>query len=192
MEVKKIVKISARDAYYVTLATRSSRFFDLLFKTRDFIETYIDKEGIFSWKWRKRLRGGNYRSDKEAIYDQAKHQGLYKGRKINIPFYVQDSLSSVYYLRTQQLKEGDSLIMDVNDDGNNYTVEVKVTGIEEVNTPCGEFETLKTEVVWRGEKGVAGENSQIWFTNDQRKIPVKIEKQSQSGTITMELKKARL
>jgi len=191
MEVKKIVKISGRDAYYVTLSTRSSGFFDVFFKTRDLVESYIDKEGIFTWKERKRLRGGKYRSDKETIYDQVKHQGLYKGKKIDIPFYVQDSLSSFYYIRTQELKKGDSLIIDANDDGKNYSVEVKVTGIEEVIAPCGKFKALKTEAVWKREGEGTEENSQIWFSNDERKIPVKIEKQSKTGTITMLLKKAK-
>lgn len=190
MHVKKIVKISGRDAYYVTLSTRSSKFFDIFYKIRDLIESYVDKEGIFTWKQRKKLRGGKYRSNKEIIYHQEEHQALYKGKKIDIPLYVQDSLSSVYYLRTQELKEGDPLIIDANDDGKNYSVEVKVIGIEKVATPSGKYEALKIEVVWKGEGKIHTESSQMWLSNDQRKIPVKIEKQSDMGTITMLLKKA--
>ncbi|MDH5661389.1 MAG: DUF3108 domain-containing protein [Elusimicrobiota bacterium] len=189
MHVKKIVKISGRDAYYVTLSTRSSRFFDMYYKIRDVIESYIDKEGIFTWKQRKKLRGGKYRSNKETIYDQEKHQASYKKKKIDIPVYVQDSLSSVYYLRTQGLKKGDSLIIDANDDGKNYSAEVKVTGMEKVTTPSGKYEALKTEVIWKGKEKIHAESSQIWFSNDERKIPVKIERQ---GKITMLLKKAKL
>ena len=191
MEVKKIVKISGRDAYYATLTTRSSGLFDIFYKTRDLIESYIDKEGIFTWKQRKKLREGKYRSDRETIYDQAKHQALYKGKKIDIPFYVQDSLSSFYYLRTQELKKGDSLIIAANDDGKNYSVEVRVVGIEKVSTPGGKFKALKTEVVWKPEGKAQGESSRIWFSNDKRKIPVKIEKQAKLGTATFLLKKAK-
>ena len=191
MEVKKIVKISGRDVYYATLSTRSSGFFDIFYKIRDLIESYIDKEGIFTWKQRKKLRGGKYRSNKETIYDQEKHQALHKGKKIDIPFYVQDSLSSIYYLRTQKLKKGDSITIDANDDGKNYSVEVKVIGIKKVTTPYGKFKALKTEVVWKREGKVGAESSLIWLSNDERKIPVKIEKQSKMGTITMLLKKAK-
>lgn len=191
MEVKEIVKISGRDVYYVTLSTRSSKFFDTFFKVRDHVESYIDKEGIFTWKERKRLREGKYRSDKETIYDQVKHQGLYKGKKIDIPFYVQDSLSSFYYLRTQDLKEGNSVIMDVNDDGKNYSVEAKVIGIEKVTTPSGKFKALKTEVVWKREGKVSEENSRVWLSNDERKVPLKIERQIKTGTITMLLEKVK-
>lgn len=189
MHVEKIVKISGRDAYYVTLSTRSSKFFDVFYKIRDVIESYIDKEGIFTWKQRKRLRGGKYRSNKETVYDQERHQASHKKKKIEIPVYVQDSLSSVYYLRTQSLKEGDSLIIDANDDGKNYAAEVKVMGMEKVATPSGKYEALKTEVIWKREEKIHGESSQIWFSNDERKIPVKIERQ---GKITMLLKKAKL
>ncbi|NIM03277.1 DUF3108 domain-containing protein [bacterium] len=191
MQVKKIVKISGRDAYYVTLSTRSSKFFDLFYKVRDLIESYIDKQGIFTWKQRKKLRGGKYRSNKETIYDQQKRQALHENKKIDIPVYVQDSLSSVYYLRTQELTEGDSLIIDANDDGKNYSVEVKVIGVEKVTTPSGKYKALKTEVVWKREGKVHMESSQMWLSNDERKIPVKIEKQSKMGTITMVLKKAK-
>ena len=191
MQVKKIVKISGRDAYYVILSTRSSKFFDIFYKVRDLIESYIDKQGIFTWKQRKKLSGGKYRSNKETIYDQQKRQALYKKKKIDIPVYVQDSLSSVYYLRTQKLTKGYSLILDANDDGKNYSVEVKVIGIEQVTTPCGKYKALKTEVVWKREGKVHTESSQMWLSNDERKIPVKIEKQSKMGTITMLLKKAK-
>jgi len=189
MEVKEVVKISGRDAYYATLSTRSSKFFDTFFKVRDHVESYIDKEGIFTWRQKKKLRGAKYRSDKETIYDQEKHQALYEGKKIDIPFYVQDSLSSVYYLRTQQLKKGDSLIMDANDDGKNYLVEAKVLDIENITTPWGEFEALKTEVVWKREGKVQEDSSLIWFSNDEKKVPVKMEKQSKMGKITMLLQK---
>lgn len=191
MQVKKIVKISGRDAYYVTLSTRSSRFFDIFYKIRDLIESYIDKQSIFTWKQKKKLREGRYRSNKETIYDQEKHQALYKGKKVDIPVYVQDSLSSVYYLRTQELNKGDSLIIDANDDGKNYSVEVKVIGIEKVATPSGKYKALKIEVVWKREGKVHVESSRMWLSNDQRKIPVKIERQTKTGKITMLLKKAK-
>lgn len=191
MQVKKIVKISGRDAYYVTLSTRSSRFFDIFYKIRDLIKSYIDKQSIFTWKQKKKLREGRYRSNKETIYDQEKHQALYKGKKVDIPVYVQDSLSSVYYLRTQELKKGDSLIIDANDDGKNYSVEVKVIGIEKVATPSGKYKALKIEVVWKREGKVHVESSRMWLSNDQRKIPVKIERQTKTGKITMLLKKAK-
>ncbi len=191
MQVKKIVKISGRDTYYVTLSTRSSRFFDIFYKIRDLIESYIDKQSIFTWKQKKKLREGRYRSNKETIYDQEKHQALYKGKKVDIPVYVQDSLSSVYYLRTQELNKGDSLIIDANDDGKNYSVEVKVIGIEKVATPSGKYKALKIEVVWKREGKVHVESSRMWLSNDQRKIPVKIERQTKTGKITMLLKKAK-
>ena len=191
MQVKKIVKISGRDTYYVTLSTRSSRFFDIFYKIRDLIESYIDKQSIFAWKQKKKLREGRYRSNKETIYDQEKHQALYKGKKVDIPVYVQDSLSSVYYLRTQELNKGGSLIIDANDDGKNYSVEVKVIGIEKVTAPFGKFKALKIEVVWKREGKVHVESSRMWLSNDQRKIPVKIERQTKTGKITMLLKKAK-
>ena len=190
MEVEKIVKISGRDAYYVTLSTRSSKFLDMFYPIRDHVESYIDRDGIFTWKQRKKLRGGKYRSDKETIYDQEKHQALHKGKKIDIPVYVQDSLSSVYYLRTQELKKGDSLIIDANDDGKNYLVEVKVMDIEKVSTPQGKFKALKTEVVWKREGKFQEDRSIIWFSDDKKKIPVKMEKQSNRGKVTLLLKKA--
>lgn len=190
MEVKEIVKISGRDVYYVTLSTRSSGFFDVFFKIRDLVESYIDKEGIFTWKQTKKLREGKYHSHRDIVYDQANHKSLYEGKTIDIPFYVQDSLSSFYYLRTQDLKEGNSVIMDVNDDGKNYSVEAKVIGIEKVTTPSGKFKALKTEVVWKREGKVSEESSRVWLSNDERKVPLKIERQIKTGTITMLLKKA--
>jgi len=191
MEIREIVRISDRDAYRVTLSTRSSGFFDIFLKIRDFLESYIDKECIFTWKQRKRLRGGKYRADRETIYDQTNHLAFYRGKKIEIPSCVQDSLSSFYYLRTQKLTEGESIVIDANDDGKNFLVEVKVGKLEKVATSSGRFEACKTEVLWKRKGKPDIEKSYIWFTNDEKKIPVRIEKQSKSGTITMLLKEAR-
>jgi len=191
MELKKIMKISDRDVYHATLSTRSSRLMDIFFKVDDLLESYIDKEGIFTWKQRKRLRGGKYRADRETIYDQVNHQAYYGEKKIDIPYYVQDSLSAFYYLRTMELRKGDIITIDANDDGKNYLVEVKVMSIEPVSTPWRKVEALKTEVVWKGEGKPQGENSLVWFTNDEKKVPVKIEKGNRMGTVTMVLKKAK-
>jgi hypothetical protein len=81
--------------------------------------------------------------------------------------------------------------MDVNDDGKNYSVEAKVIGIEKVTTPSGKFKALKTEVVWKREGKVSEENSRVWLSNDERKVPLKIERQIKTGTITMLLEKVK-
>src|SRR3970040_1028966 len=63
-----------------------------------------------------------------------------------IPARVQDSLSSLYYVRTREdLSAGKSIFVDIHDSGKNWSVEMQILGKEKINTPAGEFDTIKVK-----------------------------------------------
>ena len=70
MEVEGIVPIADREAFKVVSKAKSARAFDLFFKVRDQVESWVDTQGIFSWKFNKLLREGGFKFDLIVDYDQ--------------------------------------------------------------------------------------------------------------------------
>jgi len=190
MSIPKIAKINGYESYQIVTKARTSGFFSAFFKVRDQVESYIDRDGLFSWRFEKHLREGKYRDDQYVIYDQVNGWAVSnKGDSMRIPPCIHDILSSFYYVRTQQLEVGKSLYIDNHANNKLYPLEVKVHKKERVKVDAGEFDCVVVEPILR----VAGLFKSkgrllIWLTDDERKIPVQMKSKIFIGYITVELK----
>jgi hypothetical protein len=92
---------------------------------------------------------------------------------LNIEMGTQDPISSLYSVRNLGLKPGLRLIFPFVDGRKTYLLEVNVVNAELVSISSGTYNTLRTEVSWRGAGQPAGHRRMtLWLTNDTRKIPV--------------------
>lgn len=106
------------------------------------------------------------------------------------PYWVQDIISAIYFLRTQELKEGAVIALPITDYGQNYTVEAVIGKREEVKVDAGKFTTIKVETKAFGGKLIkkSGELF-LWFSDDARRLPVKARIKLSGTTLNIELKK---
>lgn len=103
---------------------------------------------------------------------------------------AQDLASAFYYLRLQPLKVGESFTIKLHDSGEITDIAVKVTERKQIKTILGKVWAVKIEPDIFGGKVLDGEGSAaIWFTDDERKIPVKFQVKHRLGTIEFKLKK---
>lgn len=182
MEVKE-ANFQEREVYHIITKMNTYPFFDGFFKIRDVYESYIDKKGLFSWKFVKYVQEGKRNFTKTLIFHQDKGIAIYEGKEVEIPQYCQDIISTYYYLRTFPLKLGENYLVDVCDGGDNYTLNIKITKSEKITTPGGEFQTLKLEpTVLKGEKAKGALT--MWVTDDVYKIPVRIKSKIPLGSVT--------
>ena len=106
-----------------------------------------------------------------------------------MPPGTQDVISCLYYARRElSLQPGSSLTMNVYHDKKNRKLDVRVEEIETVSGPWGEIETARVLVImpFQGlflNKG----NIQVWFTNDERRIPVRMKAKVVIGSIVADL-----
>ncbi|HEX6746869.1 MAG TPA: DUF3108 domain-containing protein [Longimicrobium sp.] len=89
-----------------------------------------------------------------------------------------DELSFVYFLRTLRLEEGDSYTFTRHYDTARNPVRVRVIGRGRIRVPAGEFTAVEVEMRVRdanhyGREGVI----QFHFTDDARRIPIRMESQ---------------
>ena len=108
---------------------------------------------------------------------------------LQIPPGTQDAISCLYYARSElSLKPGSSLTMNVHHDKKNHKLEVRVEEIETINSPWGKVETARVLVVMPFQGIFLNQgNIRVWFTNDDRRIPVRMKAKVIIGSIVADL-----
>ena len=181
--------VEGRPCYHIVTTAESNAFFSNIFKVRDRVETFIDMEGIFPWKFEKHIREGKYRSDRYVQYDQWNRRVVMGKDTLLVSPYVQDVLSSFYYARTVPLEVGKSFDIDNYGDGKLYPLKVLVHKKDRVQVPAGTFHCVIVEPVMRVE-GIFNQKGRlaIWLTDDERRIPVLMKSKVIIGSIDCRLK----
>jgi hypothetical protein len=97
---------------------------------------------------------------------------------------IYDLLSAIYRMRAMPLVEGWSYFTTVRNEGEEYRAEYKVTGRQLIKTNVGSFNTLVTRV---NVKNGPDYNIRVYFSDDERHVPVLITAKHPSGAIRAEL-----
>ena len=95
-----------------------------------------------------------------------------------------DLLSALYRVRALPLVEGASYLITVRNAGDEYQAEVKVIGHQVIKTSVGSFGTVVARL---NVKTSHDHNIRIYFSDDERHVPVLITAKHQSGEIRAEL-----
>jgi Protein of unknown function (DUF3108) len=104
---------------------------------------------------------------------------------------VQDVLSAIYFLRTQPLTLGKTLELTISDSGRVYQVPVQVVEKKRMKTVLGRVDTLRVDPELFGPNGMMARDGHlsIWYTNDNRRVPVKAKIKTEYGTFDVSLRK---
>lgn len=177
------------DRLRITSVGKSSPGFSRFFKVRDEIETIVAKKDFSTLRYTKRLdEQGDKIEEVTTIEDGVATRKRKKIKKVDVPRPVFDPISLIYHIRTLDLAPGKTHDFTVIADGKVYNVHAVVVRREVVKTPAGTFST----VVIEPEMSAAGvdreERLWIWYSDDERKIPVRIRSQVNFGAITATLR----
>ena len=197
LEIKGIESLEGRSVYHIVLQAKSNWFLSKFYPVKDEIHTYLDVERLIPYKFRKIQREGGYRADEEMIYDQENHKATYHSflnestKEMEIPPDVQDSLSILFHFRALPLEMGKSVFIDVNADEKNWRLEVKIlkTGFLKLfgkdEVPALLIEPLAKFHGVFIRKG----RMQIWFSLDEKRLPLYMKARVPFGIIEVVLKK---
>jgi hypothetical protein len=191
-----------KPVWLITSNARTYPFFDSVFKVRDVVQSYWEKENLQSLRFSKRLNEGTYKQYRVHTYDHEKKLSIYqswgfkkqvfKTRQIVIPANTQDILSAFYYVRQQDLVPGRSVPINITTDGKSYSTVVLVHRREQIDSIFGKKDCLVIEPKLRGE-AVFKQSGRIliWVTDDKYKIPLKLTSQIVFGAFSATLKSAQ-
>ncbi len=113
-------------------------------------------------------------------------------KEIDIPSCVHDVAGGLYYLRTLQLKPGESTEVPVSDGKKSAMAKVEAQQRETVKTQAGTFSTVRYEIyLFNNVLFRRSAHLYVWLTDDRRRLPVQIRVRMQFvvGTITLQLAK---
>jgi hypothetical protein len=183
----------------------SKGFFVRLFglRFREQIESTVDQTGFTALKTKKLDEQNKRIRSSEAIFDHQTRKVTWTERDPNNPSQparvasaefaepVQDVLSAVYFLRTQQLAVGRSFEIEISDSGRAVRVPVSVVERKRMRTPLGPVYALRVEAALFGERGmVRGQGRfSVWVSDDNRHLPVRAQVKVDAGTFDIKLKR---
>ncbi len=173
LEIRNISVIDSVRSYHIISTARTNKAFDIVFKVRDRVESFMDFDNLFSIRFEKHIREGDFKRDERVDFDQRKHLAVYPDKTVPIPPNTQDFLSALYHARTLPIEEGQAISMANHSGGKNYPIYVKVLGRERVRVPAGEFDCLIVEPVLQTSSIFEHKGKlTIWVTDDTLRMPV--------------------
>lgn len=189
MEVKEIVTVGGYPCYHIASTARSNALVSRFFYVEDYVYSYVDARGIFSWKFEKKIQEGKYKTHRIAEFDHRNRiVKTERNDTLTIPPFTQDALSALFYVRTQKLEIGKSLYVDAFSDGKQYQLEVKVHRREKITVPAGTFKCIVVEPLLQAS-GIFEHKGRltVWLTDDRLRMPVLMKSKVIVGAISAEL-----
>ena len=182
--------VDENQTYHIKYTVKSNRYVDRLFYVRDQVDSWLDKKGLFTHRLIKNIREGSYRYKLEAKMNYIDSTLTSEDEVFQIDSEIRDPFSLFYYLRSIPLKVGQKLSFKTFDNGQFVDFHIIVHRKENVRVPAGRFRCLVIEPYRKGktlfkQKG----DMRIWLTDDERRLPVKIETKATFGSMTMLLKR---
>ena len=191
-------KLNGKDVYHVVGKGWTTGMIKWFFKVKDRYETYFDKRTIMPYKFVRNIDEGGHTKDIIIDFDQKNNKAHVNDRKHNTQKVfdtkpnIQDMVSTFYYLRnnvkTDGLKAGDEVRVDMFFDEENYGFKLKFLGEEMLKTDFGKIETLKFRpYVMAGRVFKEEESLTLWVSKDKNKIPLLIKADLAVGSLRAEL-----
>jgi hypothetical protein len=103
-----------------------------------------------------------------------------------------DFLSALYRVRALPLVEGSTYYLTARGESQVFQTEIRVKGREAVKTNVGSFNAIVTQVRVTNNSEVNDRHLQIYFTEDERHVPVLITAKLKAGEIRAELAGSQL
>ena len=198
MEVKKELTPEGKETLQFISTARSSGVVETFYPVRDVIKSVFDPRIQASLTYSMNSSHGKKKKQRELIFDHENKQVTYlkdgSTSVVDIPQGTQDALSSLYVLRTQEsFTTSRPIVINVNDSGKTWAVEVHVLGREMLKTPVGEFRAIKVKTYPKYE-GVFMHKGEIfmWFTDDEHRVPLLMKSTITIGSVMATLTEMKL
>ena len=192
MQVKDIADYRGEKVYLVTCEAKTAKWLSVLFKGEAVLNSYIGIKRVknfYPYRFEQILKIAGRPDDvRRATYDRVSNimEAEGKGRK-KVPADVRDPISAIYYLRTQDLREGMEINQAVNNNQNTYIFNSKVIGKKKI----GKFNcwVLDSKIRRENKSMYHSMDAVIYISDDARRLPVMINAKTKVGPVTLRLKK---
>jgi len=188
-----------KDLIRVTVDTRSRGFVRGVYEFDNKAEAVIEKPTSRLLSVHERGADPKRATDSDFVIDYEKRVATYtdrvrteRTREIPLPEGSDpiDLISALMQTRDWNLKPGEKRNLVVQFTRDLYAITIKAEGYETVTTPLGKYKTLVlVPVMEKNPKGLFARGGQIkvWISQDQDRLPVKMQLQLKFGNATLNL-----
>lgn len=147
--------------------------------------TYVDPQTGLPYRAQEVVREAGRTSEASRDYNQAAGTDAIPSRlRTGESPGTYDLLSALYRMRSMPLGDGDSYFLTVVYAGDQYPAEVRVIGRTLIKTNVGSFNTIVTRVNVKNSRDYS---LRVYFSDDERHVPVLITAKHPSGEVRAEL-----
>jgi len=115
-------------------------------------------------------------------------RGVITAKTGGCPRWILDLLSAVYFVRTKDLKEGNTITLPVTDVGQVYMIDVVPGKREEVVVEAGKFRSVQLDLkIFDGKYIRRSGQLLVWLSDDAKRLPVKARLKSSGTTVNITL-----
>lgn len=170
---------------------------NMLFHVSDHFQSTFDRQRGCTYQFDKQTVEGrrqinstlrlDYGNGKSVLDERNQVNGQTKHLEAPIQGCLTDLLTGVFYASSQPLEVGRSFVLPVVDAQRTVWVTMKAERREEIKTPMGSFHTIRVQPF--ADAGVVKNRGAIWiwYTDDERHLPVQMQARLFWGTITFRL-----
>ncbi len=191
-------RLNGKKVFHLKGSGKSTGLMHLFFEVDDRYESYVDQQTGAPYRFIRDIDEGGHTKDIQIDFDHAakiatinnkKHKEI---TKMSIKPGTQDMISSFYHLRNivdvNNITPGDEFILPMFFDNENYDFKMKFIEREVVNTKFGKIKALKFRpYVQSGRVFKEEESLTVWISDDNNKMPLKIQAKLAVGSLTADL-----
>ena len=200
LEVMPDAEMDGRPARHFKAVAKTRPWVDKFYRVRDFIDAWTDPAVTHSLRYKKDQNEGNYSKQAEIVFDPDERltrryvRGELK-HTLEQPAEIFDPMSTLFAFRKQILYKTMQFGANVTDGKKTVVGEAFVEDVETVETPMGEFRAFRVRLDVKHLSGVFKKSPDaellVWFSADERRIPVKVRSKVAVGHFTLELAEYR-
>lgn len=183
--------LNNKPVYHIVGEGRTNSSYDILYKVRDRYETYVDTSTLQALKFIRNVDEGGYKKYQNVTFNKTANTAVTNDGVFKVPACVQDVVSAVFYARNidfSQLQPNDKIAFNMFLDNEVYNMYIRYLGKEKIKTKYGKFDAIKFKpLLIKGTIFEGGEQMTVWVTDDQNRIPVRIESPIVVGKVKIDM-----
>lgn len=198
LEVLNDTQAFGEPGYHIRFNVTTNSFADKFYKVRTKIETFPSKDMARSLHYRTDQREGDRMKSFAVMMDWESGQiTRVENGEVLEPLSpegpMHDPLSILFYFRTASLEENTLIPLPATDGKKLISVDAKVGRKDRIKVPAGKFSAYRVQPNMKDLGGVFRKSKNaaldIWFTDDEKRIPVRLKSKVRVGSFRADLKR---
>jgi hypothetical protein len=201
LDTLPFVQVNGRKAYQFALGLKTSKLFNTVYSIEDQVETLVDYELWLPRLYNMHVKESSQLREGRSYFDFQNLKAHYDEKKVSkkkgaeektqewdILPYSQNVFSIIFYMRLFAWRDGKDYSFRIANDNENLVFKGRVVAREKLDTDIGPMNAIKIkpEIILKGSFKPVGDIF-IWLSDDDRKIPLRIESKIKIGTIVSEI-----